>query len=93
MGKPQKVVRETICTVGELTLAAAFDYAIGRRTYVAEVANDITRNVGIISRKGLGYMIEAIDRRWSNNDLGDTQDRDQWLCLRTLLENSLEKRL
>ncbi len=69
-------------TVGEDTILAAFDYAIGRTTYVvSSVVRDLQDNCELITSKGRRYMIREIERRHQEEELGHTIDQQMWLRL------------
>ena len=69
-------------TVSEQTLLCAFDYSIGRKTYVVGlVVRDLQDNAETMSQKARQYMIKELNRRWQINALGHDQDREQWVRL------------
>lgn len=69
-------------TVSEQTLLCAFDYAVGRKTYVVgAVTRDLSSNANSISQKGRQYMIKELNRRWQVNSLGHDVDREMWVRL------------
>lgn len=69
-------------TVGEDTLLAAFDYAIGRKSYiVGSVTRDLSNSAELISQKTRQYLIKKISERWQINALGHDVDRDMWVRL------------
>lgn len=69
-------------TVGEDTILAAFDYAIGRKTYVvSSVVRDLQDNYELLTSKSRQYMIKEIERRWEVNELGHDIDKQHWLRL------------
>lgn len=69
-------------TVSEQTLLCAFDYAIGRKTYVVgPVVRDLQDNAELVSQKARHYMIKELNRRWQVNALGHPQDRELWVQL------------
>lgn len=69
-------------TVSETTLLCAFDYAIGRKTYVVgSVVRDLQSSAELISQKGRQYMIKELNRRWQINALGHDVDRELWVRL------------
>lgn len=75
-----------IAVVSETTLLCAFDYAIGRMTYVvSEVAQDIIDAAPKLSDKAKAYMLKEINRRDEINALGMKMDRDWWLKVREAL--------
>lgn len=82
-------------TISETTLLCAFDYALGRMTYVVgSVVSDITTNAELVSSKGRQYMIKKIHEKWQVNALGHDIDREQWVnLLKRLNEIEEEARL
>lgn len=69
-------------TVGEDTILAAFDYAIGRKTYVvSSVVRDLQDSCETMTSKGRQYMIKEIERRRQINELGHDIDKRLWLQL------------
>ena len=69
-------------TVSENTLLAAFDYAVGRKSYVVgSVARDLQDNAAELSQKSRQYIIKQINEKWHVNALGHPADRDQWVRL------------
>ena len=75
-----------IAVVSECTLLCAFDYAVGRMTYVvSEVTADIIDAAPKLSDKAKAYMIKEIDRRDSVNALGMSVDREGWYKVREAL--------
>lgn len=76
-----------IAVVSETTLLCAFDYAVGRMTYVvSEVTADIIDAAPKLSDKAKAYMIKEIDRRDAVNSLGMPMDRDEWYKVREALK-------
>jgi len=75
-----------IAVVSETTLLCAFDYAVGRMTYVvSEVTADIIDAAPKLSDKAKAYMIKEINRRDEVNALGMSFDREAWLKVREVL--------
>lgn len=69
-------------TVCEDTLLCAFDYAIGRKSYVvANVVRDLTENAELMSRQGRNHVIANIRKHQSNDELGYEVDRQHWIRL------------
>lgn len=68
----------------EHTLLCAFDYAIGRTTYISQnVARDLLANAYLLSNSAKSYIVKEIDRRHEHNTLGHpTVDAPYWLQLR-----------
>ena len=66
--------------VTETTLLCAFDYAVGRSTYVVpEVTKDILQVADTLTDNAKFYMIKELNRRYSVNALGMEQDKKEWL--------------
>lgn len=82
-------------TVSETTLLCAFDYALGRKTYVVgDVVSDLATNAELMSSKTRQYMMKKINERWQVNALGHDADRQQWVnILKQLNEIEEEQRL
>ena len=75
-----------IAVVSETTLLCAFDYAVGRMTYVVgEVAADIIDAAPKLSDKAKAHIIKEINRRDEVNALGMAMDRDEWVKVREAL--------
>lgn len=63
-------------TVSEETLACAFEYAVGRKSYVvSSVVRDILENAELLSSQTRQTMIKRISERWQVNELGHDNDR------------------
>ena len=78
-------------TVGEATLLSAFDYAIGRKTYVvSEVVRDLQDNCELMTTKGREYMIRKIEQCNRDGQLGHNIDKQQWLRLLQQLREAEE---
>lgn len=76
-----------IAVVSETTLLCAFDYAVGRMTYVvSEVTADIIDAAPRLSDKAKAYMLKEINRRDEVNALGMSMDREQWLKVREAIK-------
>ncbi len=75
--------------VSETTLLCAFDYAVGRQTYVvSEVTKDILYSADLISSKGKAYIVKEIERRWEVNSLGMEMDKKEWLKVLEALKSA-----
>lgn len=75
-----------IAVVSECTLLCAFDYAVGRMTYVvSEVTADIIDAAPKLSDRAKAHMIKEINRRDEVNALGMAMDREQWVKVREVL--------
>lgn len=77
-----------IAVVSETTLLCAFDYAVGRMTYVVgEVTADIMDAAPKLSDKAKAYMLKEINRRDEVNALGMQMDKEQWYKVRDILRH------
>lgn len=79
-------------TVSEETVLCAFEYAIGRKSYVVgNVVRDILENAESLSSQTRKTMADKINQKWSADELGHASDRSQWLgLLRQLKEIEAE---
>lgn len=76
-----------IAVVSEVTLLCAFDYAIGRMTYVvSDVTADIIDAAPKLSDNAKSYMLREINRRDEVNAMGMAMDREQWLKVREAIK-------
>lgn len=69
-------------TISEETLLCAFDYAVGRKSYVvSSVTRDLLENADLLSKPSRQHIEDEINRRWELNELGHDNDRQQWVHL------------
>lgn len=71
----------------ETTMICAFDYAVGRQTYVVgDVATDLILSSEYLTQRGREYIIKEINKRLDENALGGDCDKEQWLKVKKVLE-------
>lgn len=77
-------------TVSEETVLCAFDYALGRGSYiVSSVVRDMTENAYSLSQESRRHIIKKITDKDTYHALGHEQDAAQWHGLRDFL-NEIE---